>query len=69
MGTVEKFGVDGWTGVVVVLVVVFSLATTLVDRRLRCITPANETEERKKIDKSGTFGSIATEILEEKKIL
>lgn len=38
MGTVERFGVDGWTGVVVVLVVVFSLATTLVGRRLRCIT-------------------------------
>ncbi len=41
MGIVDKFGVEGWTGVVVELVVVFSLATTSVGRRLRCITPVN----------------------------
>lgn len=47
MGIVDKFGVEGWTGVVVVLVVAFSLATTSVGRRLRCITPIIEKKERK----------------------
>lgn len=45
---VDKFGVEGWTGVVVELVVVFSLATTLDGRRLRCITPGIEIKIRKK---------------------
>jgi len=38
VGMVDKFGVEGWTGVVVELVVAFSLATTSIGRRLRCIT-------------------------------
>lgn len=48
VGIVDKFGVEGWTGVVVELVVVFSLATTSVGRRLRCITPVNRTKRKRK---------------------